>query len=414
MDIDKIEENLILAGKIANFILGLSTEPEREEVINWMKRSEDNESLLERIFKDIESRKYETLSSEIDVNQAWRNFKQKRLKRNSNLRNNFIRYTAIVAVSLGIGAFFYNREYFDDNNKNHDDEIALILPGSDKALLYTQKGDVISLDENSNMVVDTSSNVVVKESTISYLNSKINLNNGANTDNQFDMLVVPKGGRFHLLLVDSSEVWLNSGSKITYYTSMKESHRRVKVEGEAYFKVKRNEKVPFIVELFGNEIKVLGTEFTVLSYNDNEDVCITLVNGRVEVNSGGEAIKERAELNSPGMQSVISRNGTTKMKLHQVSVREFTAWKDNYFYYNNATFADVMKSLSRWYNFNYEILDEPLNDYRFSGEFARYESIEKILEIIKLTAIPITISCQNNTVLIKKDISTIIVQENKD
>ena len=94
---------------------------------------------------------------------------------------------------------------------------------------------------------------------------------------------VPNGRQFRLVLDDGSEVWLNAGSKLEYPATFENaSERRVRIEGEAFFEIKRDTCCPFCVELGDGEcIRVLGTSFNVNAYAGNGRHVTTLVTGRI-------------------------------------------------------------------------------------------------------------------------------------
>ena len=69
-------------------------------------------------------------------------------------------------------------------------------------------------------------------------------------------LYVPAGQRAELILPDSTKVWLNAHSKLVYPLSFHKDTRSVELSGEAYFEVRRNEKVPFVVKTSKVDIKV--------------------------------------------------------------------------------------------------------------------------------------------------------------
>ena len=91
------------------------------------------------------------------------------------------------------------------------------------------------------------------------------------------------------MLEDGTEVYFNSETKFRYPVKFEESERRVFLEGEAYFKVKRDER-PFSVEMGGNRIEVLGTEFNARFYPDEDKQMTTLVSGKVKFISGKDAV----------------------------------------------------------------------------------------------------------------------------
>ena len=64
-----------------------------------------------------------------------------------------------------------------------------------------------------------------------------------------DMVVeAPLGARTKLYLPDGTLVWLNAGSKIVYSQGFGVDDRNLSLEGEGYFEVTKNEKIPFVVE----------------------------------------------------------------------------------------------------------------------------------------------------------------------
>ena len=68
----------------------------------------------------------------------------------------------------------------------------------------------------------------------------------------------PLGSKTKLYLPDGTLVWLNAGSRMTYSQGFGVDNRKVELEGEGYFEVKRNEKVPFFVKTKDLQLQVLG------------------------------------------------------------------------------------------------------------------------------------------------------------
>ena len=97
-----------------------------------------------------------------------------------------------------------------------------------------------------------------------------------------NQIEVPIGERASLRLSDGTLVWLNSGSRLEYPTHFATDNRQVRLEGEAYFEVQRDESLPFIVQTNTVDVKVLGTKFNVSSYA-KEETKVTLKEGKVQV-----------------------------------------------------------------------------------------------------------------------------------
>src|SRR3984957_19558734 len=96
-------------------------------------------------------------------------------------------------------------------------------------------------------------------------------------------IISKSGARTKLMLPDGSQVWLNSGSKLTYSNAYNNNTREVELEGEAYFDVSKDLERPFIVHASSLNIKALGTAFVVKSYPQDETVEATLLRGIIEV-----------------------------------------------------------------------------------------------------------------------------------
>src|SRR5690606_38673665 len=105
-------------------------------------------------------------------------------------------------------------------------------------------------------------------------------------------------------------------------------------------------KRPFIVKTPGQEVEVLGTQFNINAYEDEADITTTLVEGAVNVRQPGTNHGSRTQL-KPGEQARLSSN---KITVHEINTEEFTAWKDGYFYFNDADVYTVLKQFERWYD----------------------------------------------------------------
>jgi ferric-dicitrate binding protein FerR (iron transport regulator) len=88
-------------------------------------------------------------------------------------------------------------------------------------------------------------------------------------------------------LPDSSMVLLNSRSTLKSNYQLIGGKRQLKMEGEAYFKVKKGK--PFVVNFPGGSLKVLGTEFNVIAYS-KEDIRIDCTSGKVQVMVNNEPV----------------------------------------------------------------------------------------------------------------------------
>ncbi len=200
----------------------------------------------------------------------------------------------------------------------------------------------------------------------------------------------PYGARTSFKLPDGSEVWLNSGSAITFphqYGSV----RNVELTGEAYFHVVKNGK-PFTVITGYGKVEVMGTSFDVKAY-ENENFVTTLVEGSVNVSNRTNQV---ATL-EPGQQSIIT--SFDKFSMNVVNTDLTTSWRDGKLIFVKEPFANVAKELERWYNVKIELQGERLKKLGYTGTIEQ-ETFGEVLELINTTT-PIKTSFNKNTRILK-------------
>lgn len=195
----------------------------------------------------------------------------------------------------------------------------------------------------------------------------------------------PYGARVEYTLPDGSLVWLNSGSSLSFPAQFGK-RRDVKLIGEAFFKVVKNDK-PFIVSTMYGDVQVKGTSFNVSAYSDDNDFATTLVEGCVAFKakeSGSEVVLK------PGEQ--ISKK-ETEFVIKKVETKYFTKWKDGKLCFSREPFPSFVKKLERWYNVKIEYKDPQLNEIWYTGSI-EMESISEVMEMVRKAA-PVAYSYDN-------------------
>lgn len=246
-----------------------------------------------------------------------------------------------------------------------------ILPGSNRALLTLADGRQLTLDQHRQGIVMGEQGITYQDGATLDLKA-----NGIVGDMASEVLTLstPKGGTYALVLPDGSKVWLNAASSLTYPSKFDGQERVVKLEGEAYFDVKTM-TIPFKVITDDREVNVLGTEFNISAYRADDDVRITLVEGKVSVSSNAH---EEVILN-PGQQAF----GTPgNIDIRTVNTESYTAWKNGYFSFDETPLNEIMRQISRWYDAEVVYDDPSLETVRFSGSLSRYERLSHVLDRI--------------------------------
>lgn len=201
--------------------------------------------------------------------------------------------------------------------------------------------------------------------------------------NRFADIVMeaPLGSKSKLVLPDGSLVWLNAGSKIVYSQGFGVSDRHLELSGEAYFEVSKNEKLPFDVHTKELDVTVLGTKFNFRNYDEDEEVVVNLLEGRVRVDNNDVRNIETRYL-SP-LEKVVLNKLTGEMKISKAKVANANAWMNDRLFFDEISLADISKELERSYDVKISIRGEHLEDLRFYGIFnKREQTIQEVLDII--------------------------------
>lgn len=86
-----------------------------------------------------------------------------------------------------------------------------------------------------------------------------------------------------ITLTDGSMVVLKPNSSVSYPEHFGSKTRSVLLRGEAFFTVRRNPTKPFVVHTGDLATEVLGTSFTIRSYDDAPQIEVLVKTGRVSV-----------------------------------------------------------------------------------------------------------------------------------
>jgi len=222
------------------------------------------------------------------------------------------------------------------------------------------------------------------------------------------LITTPLGSITHLVLPDNSQVWLNAGSTLTYLQSFDRKKREVKLQGEAYFKVKSDKSKPFIVNTGQYAIKALGTSFNVKAYPEDNYISTTLVEGTIHVNGLGirrgfsyilkpnqnltiPLAKKNHQASSENRNEPISRQNPniiikpTVSLSSTVKTEAMVSWKDQRWTIQGEPLGTLAVLLGRRYNTTIHLSSALLDEYRFTG-IIQNETLEQVLQYLRYTA----------------------------
>lgn len=141
----------------------------------------------------------------------------------------------------------------------------------------------------------------------------------------------------NILLPDASEVALNKNSKIVYERGLEGEARRLKLTGEAFFKVAKNPDKPFIVRVGEAEVKVLGTEFNIEENKVTGAITLSVTEGRVLFSTASNETEVIA-----GEEAVFKNNTVIKSKL---TSENCIAWKTGDMVFDKASLREVLETV---------------------------------------------------------------------
>ena len=157
--------------------------------------------------------------------------------------------------------------------------------------------------------------------------------------------------------------------------------------------VSRDEQKPFIVKTHQMDIKVLGTQFNVTAYENEANMQVVLVSGKVEVNLD----KCKNVLAPNQMFSYDSK--IHKGKITTVDTDDYVAWKDGYYQFHQQPLKEIVKKLSRYYGVRI-YCKEPADKLSCSGKLDLKESLDEMMKALKEAA-PIQIENKYESIEIK-------------
>ena len=188
---------------------------------------------------------------------------------------------------------------------------------------------------------------------------------------------VAREDKLDLKTADGSEISLRKKGKLSYPKKFEGSERVVKLEGEAFFTVVRNEKMAYMVHVQDVTIEVLGTSFLVKEMDDLVEVKVK--NGSVKLYPTSD---EKAAIvinkGEHGIYNVL--NGTlTKKDLEGLN---YASWHNNVLKFNGARMSSVVKDLKNHYGVEIQLANNDISGCTLTGQF-KNRSIDEVLDNIK-------------------------------
>jgi transmembrane sensor len=251
-----------------------------------------------------------------------------------------------------------------------------VAPGGNNAILTLANGQNIVLNSAKNGALVRQGNVTVNKAAEGELVYTESRNGAGKYGSGYNVVSTPRGGQYHLVLADGTNVWLNAASSLKYPTAFNGNDRTVELTGEAYFEVIHNNAKPFRIATRNETVEDIGTHFNIYAYADETAVKTTLLEGSAMVSASGKNVVLK-----PGQQAQVSAANSGISVVNNADTEEAVAWKNGFFEFNRSDIPTVMRSLGRWYDVDIAY-EGKIPQRRFTGEMHRDANLSEALKIL--------------------------------
>lgn len=196
---------------------------------------------------------------------------------------------------------------------------------------------------------------------------------------QMQTVYADRGEQIQVVLQDGTHIHLNAGSRLLFPSRFTSRNRNVVLVGEAYFEVTKNKHRPFVVDLNGASVEVLGTQFNVKAY-ENELLQVNLDEGHVVFHGAKQSVEmqagERLSYDRRTCYSMLYRNTDTRMA---------SAWKEHRLEVNGMPMQELKTMLERDYDVDINIRDAKCYEYSYSL-VVKSNKLENVLKSMSLVS----------------------------
>ncbi len=196
------------------------------------------------------------------------------------------------------------------------------------------------------------------------------------------------------LLPDSTQVWVNAQSRLVAPETFGDE-RRVKLEGEAIFEVKQDDK-PFYVHTERLDIRAVGTSFHVTCSSDEPQTVVTLIEGAVEVTCGD--VMRRME---PG-QRLAFDNRTGEMVVETVDLQALRKydWRSEVVSAQMKTMPEILRMVANYYDRRIVFDEDLCGGNRYSIDFGKKENAEEVVRVLAEVSDGFSVEQRNGEIIV--------------
>lgn len=346
-------------------IAGVITEEEDRWLQEQLLHDVESREIWQRLRTDGEKVDLMTFIDETEVEKDLTHIKGKMNNaRDGRINKGLIRYAAAVALLLSTGIFLYHQ--FDSpsgtfsivEQGNNVKAIGVEVKDRKVQLLVGDGEETLDLEQTKSTIAIAGTEVRKEDGTLIY-------EDVAYTAQKINTLIVPPTKDYKLVLADGTKVWLNSSSQLKFPMNFTGPLREVYLEGEAYFEIAQHKEKPFIVHTANTVVRVLGTKFNLMAY-DQQETTTALVEGKVKMEILGGDVMEL----KPGYKGVYNGDGLLK---ESFDPNETLSWKEGVYYFRNKSLLEISYMVNRWFDLPVVFANDKLKSKTITGLLEKHD-----------------------------------------
>jgi hypothetical protein len=353
---------------------------------NYQKENPDMKERIESAIRTINTIRFNLYNLPKDETDSMLGIIEDKIRKKQKRKRSLI-YASISAAAAILIFFSILDPFSASKGTLPKDIVAASAIEDDHEIRIVIGNQSLTLQQDADLLVSNDGNITVSADNKEIIKKKIE-----EESTLLNKLIVPKGRRSSLTLVDGTKIWINSGSILEFPAAFRNDKREIKVEGEIYIEVAKDKDKPFVVNTSQIAVEVLGTRFNVSAYEDDESINVVLVEGKVEVHTGVESV-----LLYPDQMASITDN---IIRTEKVDVYNYISWKDGLMQFSSEPLHIILTRLVRYYDKKIEC-DTDIRNINCTGKLVLFDNIEDVIIAIS-NAIPVKYTITDNIIYFSK------------
>lgn len=351
---------------------GTISESDNELIESAIRNDLEILRMWEEIQQDLGTAKGREFFNRLDDEQAWRQVAARFRAGAGNNHLFFFRKKWMAVAAICLPCLFLSWWFFRHKTDSLAGKPQLAMNAPAGVQLTLAGGDTVNLSDTAARRLNIGATALnISGNQLSYAAAGEKMN-------AWNTLTVPPRLDYKIVLEDGTEVWLNAASSLRFPFSFADGSREVFLTGEAFFKVAKDTRRPFIVHTGHTNTRVLGTSFNINAYDDHI-TSLALVEGRVITDAGGEEVTLK-----PGQQAIYRPGAGFETKPFDASGT--LSWLQGIRYFHNVPLGEITGMLPRWFDVHV-VFDSPrLAKQPFTGSIEKNKPLQTFLTNLEITS----------------------------